>query len=188
MTVAVIIVIVAAVAIPFLTHIMAAYRMSSAARSLAFQLKMTRVRAASKFNLARLNCNNTSTPASCTIELCNAQIGNGLCDATATTPWISDGESQPLPSTVYFGFGSITKTPTTALTSNAETYQIVFNSRGEAVDISGAKQTPYSKYALYIRDAQNTANDNATYAVTVSASGAVGVWQYSSANNAWGTR
>ncbi|HXZ80842.1 MAG TPA: prepilin-type N-terminal cleavage/methylation domain-containing protein [Terriglobales bacterium] len=188
MTVVVIIVIIGAVAIPFLIHVMAAYRMSSAAKSLAFELNMTRVRAASKFNLARLSCDNTSAPASCKIELCNVQAGNGLCDNTASPAWISDGEALPLPANVYFGFGSISKTPTAALSANAETYQIVFNSRGLPVDITGAKQIPKPDYALYIRDAANPNNDDATYAVTVAASGAVSVWQYSSANNAWGTR
>jgi len=187
MTVAVVMIVIAAIAVPFLTHMMAAYRMASAAKSIAFQLKMTRVRASSAFTLARLNCNNSTTPASCQIERCQAQVGNGLCD-TAPNSWAADGDAQPLPSSVAFGFGSLSKAPTGTQSTIAETYQIVFNSRGLAVDVSGATQVPTSNYALYLRDGANPGNDDATYAITVAPAGAVSVWQYSSAVGDWGGR
>lgn len=186
-------VVVAAIAIPQVMTMLNSYRMSSSAKSLAYQLRMARFRAVSNYTLARLNCSTSATPASCQIETCTSQAGNGLCNTTSTAWTIDSGGAQPLPAAVYFGFGTIGASPKDSSgnpvqSTVAQSNPIAFNSRGLAVDISGTTQIPKTDNVLYIRDKSNQSNDNACYAVTVSSVGTVAVWQFSSATGSWSPR
>jgi len=152
--------IVAAIAIPTTMTALQTYRTSSSARSIASQLALAKMTAASNFTQAELNCNLAGN--SCQLEVCTTK---GVSSCTTFT---NQGGAVLLSPGVSFGYGSIT-TPAGTQTTIQNTAQIVFNSRGIPV-IAGAAT---SNDALYVTD---QAGD--TYAVTVYASGRVAVWRY----------
>ena len=173
-TVVSILLIVSAIAIPYFTSVQQAYKMSGAARTVASMLAETKIRAASNFSLARLNCTDmtSSTRASCQIELCNASLTCTLEDS-----------AQPLPANVTFSFGNISTVPTPDSTQSSptETLQVYFNSRGIPVNVSGSSHVPTGGYAIYLKDKGNTAT-NQTYAIVVTLAGRTSIFQY---QNSW---
>ncbi len=175
-TVVSILLIVSAIAIPYFTSAQQAYKMSGAARMVASMLAETKIRAASNFSLARLNCTDmngiTGARASCQIELCTASLTCTLEDS-----------AQPLPANVTFSFGSISTVPTPDSTQSSptETLQVYFNSRGIPVNVSGSSHVPTGGYAIYLKDKGNTAT-NQTYAIVVTLAGRTSIFQY---QNSW---
>jgi len=175
MVVVVIVLIVAAMAIPQLNQMLNAYSVSSTAHSLAGMLNEAKIRAGSEFTLGRLNCTDrTSTaPASCQVEICTTKGANpGTC-----TTWTQDHGAQPLPDFITFQTGNITAVPgDSGQTTPTETLQIYFNSRGVPIDVSGAP-VPTTLSALYIRDTRS-ASDTQSYAVVVTLSGRTSIYSY----------
>jgi Tfp pilus assembly protein FimT len=155
--------IIGAFAIPQANGMLRKYRALSNARSLASQLALAKMRAENAFTQTRLNCN--STTKSCQLEICTSK-GASTCNA-----FTSEGGPILLSEGISFGFGSIT-TPAGTQTSIQNTAQVLFNSRGIPVTSSG---TPTGSYGLYLT---NQAGD--TYAVTIYATGRVGLWRYNS--------
>ena len=161
------IVIIAGIAIPRAIETQRALRASSDARSLASQLALAKMRAASAFTQSRLNCDVSAR--SCQLELCTSK------GASSCNTFLPDGGSRILLSqNINFDFGSIT-TPAGTQATIQNTPQILFNSRSIPVDNTGV---PTGNYALYI-----TGQAGNTYAVTVSPTGQVAAWLYS--GGAW---
>ena len=163
---AVILMLVAAIAIPQITGTMRAYRALSDARSLASLLALAKMRAANSFTQAEVTCDTIGK--SCQLQLCSSK-GVSSCAAFAAEGGplnLSQGDS--------FGFGSIS-TPAGSQTTIQNSSAIIFNSRGIPVDNTGA---PTANSGFYVT---NQSGD--TYAVTVYATGRVAVWRYGS--NTW---
>ena len=150
------------ITIPAVQTILGSYQAAADARSLAIQLALVRMRAGADFTQARLNCDLVAK--SCQLEIFNKTTGQ----------FQAEGGAQFLSQGVSFGFGSIT-TPAGTQTTIQNSANILFNSRGIPVDSTGAAT---GNYALYLTDQAGR-----RYAVTVFASGRVGMWQYS--GGAW---
>jgi prepilin-type N-terminal cleavage/methylation domain-containing protein len=127
------------------------------ARAIGNQLSLARLRAAAEFTHARLTFNL----AAGTYQLETNQGG----------VWTIEGGVYNLSSSSAFGFGSVTS-PAGTQTTIAQTTPIVFNSRGIPVDATTDK--PIGTDAIYLNNGAGQ-----YYAVTVSASGGINVWQRS---------
>jgi len=160
------IMVVAALALPNLISTQRALNATSDARSLASILSLAKMRAANSFTQSRLNCD--SSARRCQLEVCTSK------GATSCNTFTPEGGPVRLSQNISFGFGSIS-TPAGTQTSIQNTPQILFNSRSIPIDSTGA---PTGNYALYI-----TGQTGNNYAVTVSPTGRVAVWQYS--GGAW---
>ena len=142
--------------LPSLKATQASNRIWGDARSIAAELTLAKMRAASAFSRSRLSFN----AASGTYQV-------ETLDRTAGA-YRTEGATQRLSSGVSFGYGGIA----TAAGSQASIQQsspITFNSRSLPVDGGGALTT---NNAVYLN------NGSAYYAVTVSISGRVVVWRY----------
>lgn len=165
----VILMLVAAFAIPQAISTTRALKASSNARSIAAQLALAKIRAANDFTQSRLNCDLTA--GSCQLEICTSK-GTSSCNT-----FTAEGGPVLLSQDTSFGFGNITTAAGTQ-SSIQNTAQIIFNSRSVPVDSSGA---PTGNYALYVRSLNGD-----TYAVTVYATGRVAVWRYG--NGTWNSQ
>jgi len=166
--VVVLIMIIAALALPRAISMQRALNATSDARNLASQLALVKMRAASSFTQSRLNCD--SSARSCQIEICTSK---GMSSCNTFSP---QGGAIRLSQNISFGFGGIS-IPAGTQASIQNTPQIIFNSRSIPVDSTGV---PTGNYALYL-----TSDTGNTYAVTVSPTGQVAVWQYS--GSSWGS-
>jgi len=155
-----------AVALPSLVGANRTFRLEGSARAISHQLALARMRAASQFTKSRLTANLTA--GSYQIEVCTVK------GATNCTTFTAEGGAQFLSTSVSFGLGALT-TPAGTQTSIAQDSSIIFNSRGIPVDDAGA---PTGESVLYL-----TNGAGAFYAVSVSASGGIGVWRYT--GTAW---
>ena len=159
---------IAALALPRAISMQRALNATSDARNIASQLALVKMRAASSFTQSRLNCDTSAR--SCQLEVCTSK-GTSSCNTFSP-----QGGPIRLSQNISFGFGGIS-TPAGTQASIQNTTQIIFNSRGIPVDTTGV---PTGNYALYI-----TSDTGNTYAVTVSPTGQVAVWQYS--GSSWGS-
>ena len=159
--VAVIIMLVAALAIPQIAATMRSHRALSDARSIASVLQLAKMRAANGFTQSQVVCDTVTR--TCQLQLCTTK-GAGTC-----TTFTSEGQPVLLSQGISFGFGNITAAAGSQ-TSIQNSAQMIFNSRGIPVDNTGA---PTANYAFYVR---NTSGDS--YAVTAYASGRIAVWRY----------
>jgi Tfp pilus assembly protein FimT len=152
-----IILVLAAIAIPLMQAALLNYRTVGDARSIASQLGLARMRAASNFTRARLNFNLTAN----TYQL-------EVWDKASNAYQVERGV-QALSQGVTFGFGNIT-TPAGSQSTIAQTTPITFNSRGISVDSSG---NPTANGAIYI-----TNGHGLCLAVTASVTGQTKAWQW----------
>jgi len=149
-----------AAAIPSVQTSLQYYRTVSDARSIAAQLALARMRAASDFTWARLKFNLTANAY-------QLEVWNKTAAAYQT-----EGGTFSLSQTVTFGYGSVTA-PAGGQTTIAQSPQIVFNSRGLSVDDLG---NPIGTAAIYIGN-----NQGFICAVTASIAGQPAIWEYSGA-------
>src|SRR5438093_3082544 len=155
-------------AFPTSMNALRVYKLSGAARSIAGQLALVRLRASADFTQARLNVNLTA--GTYQIEVCTTKnTATGGC-----TTFTMEGGTQYLPNGISFSFGSIT-TAASPQTTIAQTVPILFNSRGIPVD---STLNPTSNNALYVTDGKGN-----YYAVTVSVSGRTLMYRY--INGGW---
>ena len=155
-------------AFPTSMNALRGYKLSGAARSIAGQLALVRLRASADFTQARLNVNLTA--GTYQIEVCTTKnTATGGC-----TTFTMEGGTQYLPNGISFSFGSIT-TAASLQTTIAQTVPILFNSRGIPVD---STVNPTSNNALYVTDGKGN-----YYAVTVSVSGRTLMYRY--INGSW---
>ena len=138
-----------------------AYRAGADARAIASQLSLARMRASSAFTRAQLFVNaNTQT-----YQVRLDSNKDGIFDANDVT----EGGTYSLSPGVNLGFGAIT-TPAgeqTTISQSVDAASPVFNSRGVP---GNGTLTPY---AIYLTNSDG----DLFYAVTVSQSGRVNVWQ-----------
>jgi Tfp pilus assembly protein FimT len=138
------------------------YRLAADARALSSQLGLARMRAAAEFTQAQLSIDLTGG----TLQINVYDKTSGQFETIGGVFPLSQGDS--------FSFGSVA-VPAGGLATLEQTPTITFNSRGVPIDAAGA---PTSNSSLYLTD-----NNGSYWAVTVSAAGQIGVWQYS--NGAW---
>jgi prepilin-type N-terminal cleavage/methylation domain-containing protein len=166
--------VLAAIAVPMSGNAVRYAKISGDARDLSNDLAVAKMRAAAKFTQARLFA-----------DLTGRTYYLQTCDTPATTPcpsWTTDGGTNPLSSSVSFGYGTVSTPPSNTQTTIgqatpclnnagtvvASTACIIFNSRGVPVDSGG---TSWGGYALYINDG------SFVYGVTVAATGFVRSWR-----------
>jgi prepilin-type N-terminal cleavage/methylation domain-containing protein len=188
----VILLILFSIAVPRLTKTFESYQISGAARGIAAQLSLARLRATAGFTQAQLVI-NTSTQAY-QVQYCSTQnTSTGGCttwtsdvagnagtvgtQAYACTPaaWTAQCGTQYLPGPVSFGYGSIS-TGAGGQTTIGQTSPIIFNSRGITVNSTGGPTT--STNAIYL-----ASKDGQYYAITVSLGGKPTLYMYS--GSAW---
>lgn len=150
------------IAVPILQSVMQNYRVIGDARSIAAQLSLARMRAASEFTQARLNFNTSAN----TYQL---QVWSKSANAFQI-----EGAVQTLSAGDAFSFGAISA-PAGGQTSIAQTQYITFNSRGLSVDSSG---NPVGTAAIYIIN-----NQGLCFAITASLAGQPVVYQWT--GTAW---
>jgi prepilin-type N-terminal cleavage/methylation domain-containing protein len=162
----------AAFAIPAATPAARGYRLAGDARSLAHNVSLAKMRAAAAFTRTRFRADDSARTYY--IERWD----------TATSAWVTDGNTEGLSSGVTFGFLSLTAAPPSTQTTIAQfgpcfdtasppvaiagTHCIVYNSRG--VPISPDTGAPVGGNALYITDG------SAVYGTTVAATGLTTLW------------
>ena len=170
MTVTAILMLTAGLATYGLQSFLRSYRTGSDARSIASQVSLARMRAASSFTRARVTFDTAAR--SYQIELQNK----------ATGAWSVEGGTYFLSQGVSFGAGGVTTpaggTEQTPIVNPPP--PIIFNSRSTPVD-SGFNAGV--NYAVYL-----TNNDGLTYGVTVSRTGRVSLSEYVLSLSDWRTR
>ena len=149
---------VLASSLPMVFRSQRAYRLMNDTRAIADQLTLARVRAASEFTQTRLNFN-----------LANGSYQLQLWDKATNSFDITEGGRQYLSGSTNFSIGTV-GTPAGSQTTIQESPQIIFNSRGIAVDNTGAAT---GNYAIYLSD-----NQSQYSAVSVSAGGKVSIWRW----------
>jgi len=152
---------VTSIGIPSVNAMMQTYRTNNDVRSIAAQLSLARMRAASESRPARVNFSLAANTFQ--IELCTS-----LCNQAGAT-YVVEGGTQNLSRGVSFGFGSVTA-PAGGQTTISQTPQIYFNSRGVSVDSLG---NPIGTSAIYITNGQGR-----VCAVTTSVGGQPTARQY----------
>ncbi len=141
-----------------LRQMIADYRLAADARAIASQLALAKMQAAAEFTQAELVVNLAANTMQ--IEVYDKASGEFAASGGAYT--LSEGDA--------FSVGGVTS-PAGDQTTLAQTPAITFNSRGVPIDTTG---TPTANDALYLID-----TNGSCWAVTVSAAGQIGVWQYS---------
>lgn len=133
------------------------YRLAADARAVSSQLGLARMRAAAGFTQAELAVDLTNN----TLQIEVFDKTSGQFQSAGGVYSLSQGDS--------FSFGGVT-VPAGEQSTLQQTSTIAFNSRGVPIDSTGA---PTSSSSLYLTD-----NNGSYWAVTVSAAGQIGVWQY----------
>ena len=165
----------AAIAMPVITKALASMRLSGAIRSISNVTAVTKTKAGAQFTRARLYIDRGANSYHIETWVPGAVPGTGN--------WVADGGTSFLPVNVTFNFNPVGAAPANTqpaighapacLDSNvppapiANTSCVVFNSRGIPINDVGA---PTTADAVYISDG------NAVLAVTVTATGLIGVW------------
>jgi Tfp pilus assembly protein FimT len=162
MVVAAVILILLGIALPWINTVLLNYRAVGDSRSIASQLGLARMRAASDFTEARLNFNLTANTYQLEVW------------SKANSAYQVEGAVQALSPDVSFGFGSIT-TPAGSQGTITQTTLITFNSRGISVDSSG---NPTANGAIYV-----TNGNGLFFAATASLTGQTRAWQWN--GTAW---
>jgi prepilin-type N-terminal cleavage/methylation domain-containing protein len=184
--------VLAAIAIPMSNNSIRFIKLSGDARDIANALAVTKMRAAAKFTFSRLYVDKTAKQYF--IQTYNKT-------ATPSARFVTEGGVVSLASTVSFGFGPLTISPSTLTTINqapacmtdptpsvpvavpiANTACIIFNSRGIPISdiINGS---PYAAGAVYVTDGTSI------YGITVAATGFIKTWQANYAAGAsWTTQ
>jgi prepilin-type N-terminal cleavage/methylation domain-containing protein len=166
---------IAAIAMPVITRALASMRLNGAIRSISNATAATKTKAGAQFTRARLYLDRGANSYHIETYVPGAVPGTGN--------WVVDGGTTFLPVNVTFNFNPVGTPPAnTQLLINhapacldnntpplpiANTSCVVFNSRGIPIDNGGG---PTTADAVYISDG------TAVLAVTVSATGLIGVW------------
>jgi prepilin-type N-terminal cleavage/methylation domain-containing protein len=166
-----------AVALPTAKNYRITAQEMSGAKSIVSQIVLAKMRAASNFSWAELYCGTTtyndgSSNSTCQVKLNSAATGNTTFSGTNSGD--INGQ-EPLPPSLHFGFGSIAvgagrQSSPAQPNSASPPYQIIFNSRGVAIDTSG---NPKSDYALYLYSDMGR-----YYAISVELTGKPRLWQW----------
>jgi prepilin-type N-terminal cleavage/methylation domain-containing protein len=181
--------IVVAIAVPASAPAVGGYRLAGAARAVFYETSLAKMRAAAGFTRARLQVDLSGG----TYQL---QYWN-----RDTSTWTTEGGTERLPPGVWFGFGALTSPPpntqgsigqaspclndsATALALMGWSYPapaattacVQFNSRGVAIDATGA---PTGTGAVYLTDGAMT------YGTTVSATGMAQLWWTRAGTASW---
>ena len=163
MVVAGVMLILTGIILPQIQSFVHLYALSGAAREIAGQISLTRMRAGAEITQAQFVVNPIAE--SYQIQTCTAKnTTTGDCSA-----WTSENGTQYLPPGIFFGYGSIS-TPADSQTTIGQTTSIIFNSRGIAITPGN---NPTTNDALYL-----TNRWGQFCAVTVSAGGKTTVWKY----------
>ena len=154
--------ILASISLTTFSSTVQSYRLSGDARTIASQITLARMRAASEFTQARLTIN----PGGATHQV-------EIYDKT-TSQFVVENGTHTLSPGISFGYGSIS-TPVGSQSPISQSTHILFNSRGIPVDNSGI---PTGSYAIYL-----TNGSNLYYTVTVSVSGVLSVWHWDNSSS-----
>ncbi len=165
------------IALPNMQTYLNSYRTAGDARAIAAQISLAKMRAAAEFTDARVNFNSfaknsTTSTYQYQVEIYNQSTSAWAIDQTGST----NTGVQNLSNNTLYGYGTVsTPAGTQSPISNSGT--IEFNSRGIPVT-SGLVATGNS--AVYINDGNST-----YYAVTVSPSGNIQIWQTHGTGSTW---
>lgn len=172
-----VVLILAALSLPAAKNYRISWQELSGAKSIVSQLALAKMRAASNFSWSEVYCGTTSysdgsSNSTCQVKLNSAATGNTTFSATNSGD--TNGQ-EPLPPALHFGFGNITVGAghqSTPAQPNAATppFQILFNSRGVAIDTSG---NPTSNYTLYLYSDMGR-----YYAISVELTGKPRLWKW----------
>ncbi|MBI2817935.1 MAG: prepilin-type N-terminal cleavage/methylation domain-containing protein [Acidobacteria bacterium] len=146
-----------ATTLPSVSGFVATYKLQGAARMMAGELTLAKMRAAASFTQAQV----TTDIGAGTFEL-------QLYDKAAAV-FVTEGGPQYLPQGMSFSYGAI-ETPAGTQTTIEQSTAIIFNSRGIPIDNTGA---PTANYALYI-----TNGSGMYFAITEAVNGTVYIWRY----------
>lgn len=147
-----------ATTLPSVTGVVANYKLQGAARTIAGELTLAKMRASATFTHAEV----TTNTATGTFQLQLYDKG--------TNAYVPEGGTQYLPQGTSFSYGSITA-PAGTQTTIAQSTAIIFNSRGVPIDNTGA---PTGTYAVYMTNGKGM-----YFAVTEAVNGGVDIWRYS---------
>lgn len=170
--------ILVAIAVPATQSSVGGYALAGSGRAVAYQISLTKMRAASTSARTRLHASLNG--GTYWIESYNS----------ASTTWTMQGGVERLPQGVAFGYGSTSSPPPNTQTTIGQSGQcmdttgtlvantacIMFNSRGIPIDTLG---TPVATNALYITDG------GAVYGATVAATGMTQLWWTPTRTVAW---
>jgi Tfp pilus assembly protein FimT len=183
MVVASIVIVLLGMALPEMVDVASRYRLSGAARGIAGEIGLARMRAGAEFTQAHLMANTSA--GTYWIEVCTTKnTSTGGCTTFTQEP--QDG-TYYLPPGITFSYGTITTPPPNTQSSIGQTTEIRFNSRGIPIDPTAL--TPTGNDALYLTSGVGSSGVAADgvggqfYAVTVNASGKVSLFHYS--GSAW---
>jgi len=165
------------IAIPSLKAGLQSYQTAADVRAIAGQLALAKMRASAQFTDARVNFNNfTKNTGTGTyqyqVEVYNQGSASWAIDQTGG---VNTGV-QNLSTNSSYGYGTIT-TAAGSQSPIGQSNLIEFNSRGIPVT-SGLVAS--GNYAVYLNNGHGT-----YYAVTVSISGNVQIWQMNGTNSTW---
>jgi len=163
-----VIMILSTMAMPLVVNAMRTFRIAGDARSIAGELSLARLRAANDFTRTRLHLNTTAGGAfdgTFQVELWDAVGGQ----------FVAEGGTQSLAPGDSFTVGTLSSAPPNTQSTLAETGDIVFNSRGVAVD--PATLSPIDGDVIYIGNSSQQ-----YYAISVGSGSRIVTWQYDGAN------
>jgi len=174
-----IIAVVSVIAVPMTGNSIRSFRITGDIRTLTNTVSLTKMRAASTFDQARVY-----------VDLSTRTYHVETWQKTGTPAWVTEGGALELSTGVSFGFSGLAAAPpdtqgtlaqappcrTAAGVDIGNTACVVFNSRGIPVDSSGS---PTALGAVYLTDG------SVVYGVTVSASGLIQSWTSQPSTATW---
>ena len=172
--------VVLAMAIPTVQKAMQSFHTAGDVRGIAAQLALAKMRAAADFTDTRVNFNNFTLSQTTGTYQYQLEVYN-----SATTSWAIDqtgGKNsgvQNLSSNTLYGFSTIT-TPAGTQSPISNSNLIAFNSRGIPVTGTPPNLTATGSYAVYLNNGTGQ-----YFAVTVSPSGNIQMWQMNGTLSTW---
>jgi Tfp pilus assembly protein FimT len=180
--------VIAAIAVPMMSHTIGGFKLTGDARTLENAVSLAKLRAAASFTQSRLF-----------VDLNANAYRVETWQKGAPGSWVTEGGITSLATNDTFGFGVVTAPPpnsqaaiaqasacvTNTGTAIGNSACILFNSRGIPVSPNGAPPLvgPPTVYALYLTDG------TAVYGITVSATAQIRLWRTNpTATPAWGTQ
>ncbi len=170
----VVILILAAFAIPNTVAALRAYRLSGSAHAVAHQLSLARLRAQTEFTNAQLVIDPVANSYSlqlCTTPTNTLGAADGKADNCTSAGDYNNEGTQFLASGISFGFGPA-GSAAGGQSPMRQTIQTRFNSRGVPILLDGSGNTNPND-VIYLTDGQ--AN---TFAISVTVGGHARVWRY----------
>jgi Tfp pilus assembly protein FimT len=167
--------IIAGMAIPMIAPALANYRLVGDARSIASELALARMRAASNFTKAEVAFDLVNNRYQ--IQVWNKNVTPQAFQPEGGVQYLAQADTFPCDQGICGAASQLTMTPAGSQTTSfaQQTPAIIFNSRGICVDINGG---PITRDAIYISNVQGSAY----LAVTVNIAGQPQVWKWDGAN------